>query len=354
MRCRKPQASRGQRGVRVVQQHGDCVKVIALAQVAIENGRARLVRNPDAVVQRFGECYASILDYTPAMPKAVGLVVFILLSALATSAQDGPLLVRRYVEGEQLQYLMKAQNDGGTYEVRINGIVKRLADTHFIEEFSFSDLMANGKSVTLSPSAQEFRAVITLRKGEPPFAAPDLSKAPRLVGPITDLLTFYSDLFLAMFEGNLRKPGDRFYVPNPIVPSWADGNVVVIGEDAIDFDITLTDMSAGVASLLIKHVPPAQPKIRIPAEWMRPPVADTPNNWVQVRKTKTGFAASIGKETFDVELRIDLADGKILAARMENPVTKITRECSNATLTDCGEARRDPTLRRIEMTLLRD
>jgi hypothetical protein len=86
---------------------------------------------------------------------------------------------------------------------------------------------------------------------------------------------------------------------------------------------------------------------------MRPPVADTPNNWVQVRKTKTGYAASVGKETFDVELRIDLADGKILSAKMDNPVTKITRDCADIALTQCGEARQDPTLRRIEMSLLR-
>jgi hypothetical protein len=199
---------------------------------------------------------------------------------------------------------------------------------------------------------QRFGSRSHYKKGVPPFTPPDLSKAPRLIGPITDLLTFYADLFLAMFEGELRKPGDRFYFQNPVVPSWADGNFNVIGEDAIDFDITLSDVRDGVAVLLIKHVPPAQPKIRIPAEWMRPPVADSSDNWVQVRKTKTGYAASVGKETFDVELRVDLADGKIVAARMDNPVTKITRDCTDLALTQCGEARSDPTMRRVEMTLV--
>jgi hypothetical protein len=286
------------------------------------------------------------------MPKAVGLVVFVLSSAFALSAQGGPVLVRRYVEGERLQYLMKGQNDGTTYEVRIIGVVKKGADGRLLEEFSFSNFISNGKPVALSPSAEAFRVGVRLQKGEPPFTPPDLSKAPRLIGPITDLLTFYSDLFLAMFEGELRNAGERFFFQNPVVPSWADGNFVVIGEDAIDFDITLTHMSAGVASLLIKHVPPAQPKIRLPAEWMRKPVADTPNNWVQVQKIKSRYVASVGKETFDVELRIDLADGKILSAWMDNPVTKITRECSDAALIQCGEARPDPTFRRIEMFLL--
>jgi hypothetical protein len=73
---------------------------------------------------------------------------------------------------------------------------------------------------------------------------------------------------------------------------------VIIGEGAIDFDITLTDVA-----------------------------------------TRDGIA---------------LADGKILSAKMDNPVTKITRDCSDEALTRCGEARPDPTLRRIEMALIRD
>jgi hypothetical protein len=85
---------------------------------------------------------------------------------------------------------------------------------------------------------------------------------------------------------------------------------------------------------------------------MRAPVAETPNNWVQVRKTATGFAASVGKETFDVTLNVEILSGKILTAQMENPVTKVTRACSDATLTQCGDAQATPILRRIELSLL--
>jgi hypothetical protein len=169
-------------------------------------------------------------------------------------------------------------------------------------------------------------------------------------------MTFYSDLFLAMHQGALRKAGDHFYFPSPTTASWADGTAVVLGEDHIDFDITLTavDTASDVATLLIKHVPPSAPKIRLPADWMSARVADTPNNWVQVRKTATGFAASVGKETFDVTLNVDISNGKILSARMENPVTKVTRACSDAALTQCGDAQATPTLRRIELSLLRE
>ena len=265
------------------------------------------------------------------------------------------LLTRRYVEGDRLQYLMKAQNNGSTYEVRVTATTKKAADGRFVDELAWSDMVVNGAPRALAATSQAFRLAMTLEGGAP-FELPDLSKAPGLIGPVTDVLTFYSDLFLAMHQGALRTAGDHFYFPNPIAASWADGAAVVLGEDHIDFDITLTavDRASDVATLLIKHVPPPAPKIRLPADWMRAPVADTPNNWVQVRKTDTGFAASMGKETFDVKQSIALSNGKILSATMDNPVTKVARVCSDAALTRCGDAKLDPTLRRIEMSLLRE
>jgi hypothetical protein len=72
---------------------------------------------------------------------------------------------------------------------------------------------------------------------------------------------------------------------------------------------------------------------------------------VQVQKEGDLFLASVGKETFDVELRIDLKTGAIRAATMHNPVEKITRECTDAALTACAEPHPMSILRRIEMRL---
>lgn len=82
---------------------------------------------------------------------------------------------------------MKGQNDGSTYEVRLTAAVNKNADGRFFEEYAFSDLIVNGKPRPLSPA---FRVAITLEGGGPPFVPPDLSKAPNLIGPVTDLLTF--------------------------------------------------------------------------------------------------------------------------------------------------------------------
>lgn len=283
------------------------------------------------------------------------VAIVVAMAAWSAQAQDAPqtneLFRRHYVEGQQLQYLMRAENNGNKYQVRITATTKRRDDGRFVEELAWHELESNGKARPLSPAAEAFRLEVTLDGGQP-FVMPDLSKAPGLVGPVLDLLSFYSDQFLAIHQSSLRQRGDRVVVPIDLVPSWADGVNVILGEDHVHFDVTLTnvDVEARRAMLLVKHVPPAEPKIRIPAEWMRTPVAGTPNNWVQIRKRANRFEASVGRETFDVELTIDTADGSIVSATMDNPVTAITRDCADEVLSDCGDARATPTLRRIEMT----
>ena len=283
--------------------------------------------------------------------------IAVLSAAMDSPAQDSSaparLLSRRYRDGERLSYLMKGRNNDWTYQVRLTAVVKWRPDGQFVEEYAWADFISNGVPEPLTPASREFRQTVTLAGGLP-FTFPDLSKVqPALIGPVTDLLTFYSDLFLAIHAGQLREPGDRFFVANPTVASWADGTRVLIGEDSIDFDLHLTgiDKSRGVAMLLVKHVPPKAPKIRIPAEWMREPVAGVPNNWVQVRKEAGAYIGRVGKETFDVELTIRLSSGEILSATMDNRVEAVARECADLKLSDCGAPRPHPTVRRIEMSL---
>ena len=84
---------------------------------------------------------------------------------------------------------------------------------------------------------------------------------------------------------------------------------------------------------------------------MRAPVADVPNNWVQVRKLAGGrYIASVGKETFDAQIRLSVANGKIVSAGLDNPVEVFERECTDEALTQCGEGVRYQILRQIQIT----
>ena len=272
-------------------------------------------------------------------------------------AQDTPTapvtLARRYREGETLTYRMKGQNERWQYQIKAAGAVKKNQDGKFTEEYAWSDLMSQGKPFALTPASLEFRQVLSLAPDTPP-AVPNLSTVqPVLIGPITDLLTFYADLWLAAKTGQLTHAGDHFYQKMGGPASWADGTYVVLGEDSIDFDMLLkeVDRTRQVATLLVRHVPPDQPAVHLPADWMREPVADTKNNWVEVQKRDGKYIAAAGKETFDVNINVSLTDGKILSATIENPVKARERECEDAGLNKCGEAHPHDILRRIEIAL---
>ncbi|MFZ0797242.1 MAG: hypothetical protein WCA13_02025 [Terriglobales bacterium] len=269
---------------------------------------------------------------------------------------DSSLLRRRYREGEKLTYHMKGINEDWHYEVQADGIVKKDSAGTYFEQYRWSNLISDNQKAALSPASLDFRQQLTLDRNHN-SAFPNLSQVDsRLIGPITDFMNFYVDLRLAVRTGKLAHPGDHFYFKRSAANSWADGTDVLIGEDAIDFDLTLQDVnrSDNTATLVVRHVPPEKPEIRLPADWMRKPVADTANNWVQVRRTKNGkYLAGVGKETFDVEIKVSLADGKIVSGNLDNPVETIERECEDAALTRCSDPRPHPIRRQIEISLER-
>jgi hypothetical protein len=62
--------------------------------------------------------------------------------------------------------------------------------------------------------------------------------------------------------------------------------------------------------------------------------------------------AAVGKETFTVEMKISLPDGKILSASMDNPVETIMRMCDDEALTQCTPPQPHEILRKIEIALV--
>lgn len=261
---------------------------------------------------------------------------------------------RQYREGEKISYHMKATNkdhlETSSYEAQADGVVKKDAAGHFYEEYQWSGVVWNGQTAQVPAG---FRQILSLDPNSRP-QLPDLQHGgPDLVGPTLDLFTFYTDLGIALRNPALKAAGDHAYVKWGGPNSWAAGEGLILGEDSIDFDLTVqsVDHEKGTASLLVRHVPPPDPKIHLPAEWMHTPVADTPNNWVEVGKNASGeYRVSIGKETFDDVIVISLVDGRILSATMDNPVQVLERQCSDAALTACGKPIRYEIRRQIEIT----
>jgi hypothetical protein len=252
-------------------------------------------------------------------------------------------LARQYQVGEKIAYTISCINHARAktteYEARAEGAVQKDAAGVFVEQLSWTDLEINADQLRLSAASRAFHEPLSLAPGAKLSIPPLNNVQPDLIGPIADLLTFYADVKIAMNQKTLLHPGDHAYVKYGAPNSWADGKRVVAGEESIDFDVKLQsiDQANGYATLVVRHVPPAQPQIKLPAAWMTERVGDTANNWVQVEKTSDGkYIAGVGEETFDVQIQVALATGRILSALMENPVQVEERACSDAALTACG------------------
>lgn len=276
-----------------------------------------------------------------------------LVSAQMSAPGAGPL-TRHYREGETLTYHMVATNEDWHYTADASGTANKSASGSYSDEFRWTGMTSNGQPIALAPAMVQFRETLSLDPNLMP-SGPDLSKVdPRMVGPITDLMTFYVDEWLMNKIGILQHAGDHFYVPNPQVSSWADGSRVLVGKDHIDFDLNLQSIDQGkqTAVVVVHHVPPAHPNLEFPAAWMQAPVADTANNWVEITKTKDGkYEAGVGKETFDVTIIVSTADGRILSASMDNPVVTSVRECDDEALTKCGLAQAHTIHRHVTIAL---
>jgi hypothetical protein len=273
----------------------------------------------------------------------------------AGSALSTPL-ARQYQDGEKIGYTISCINHGRAktteYEARAEGAVHKDATGIFVENLSWTDLQINDDQMRLSAGSRAFHEPLSLATGSK-LAIPPLGKVqPDLIGPIVDLLTFYADVKIAMNQKTLLHPGDHAYVKFGAPNSWADGTHVIVGEDSIDFDVTLQsiDQANGYATFIVRHVPPAQPQIKLAAAWMKDRVGAAANNWVQVEKTSDGkYIAGVGEETFDVQIQVALNTGRILSAIMDNPVKVEQRACTDAALITCSSPERYTIHREINL-----
>ena len=270
-------------------------------------------------------------------------------------------LTRHYADGETLRYRIDGTHSmqgsiTDSYHAEADALVKESPEGVFHEELQWTHVQRMGRDVPLPPDSLGFRQSLSL---DPKFksSVPDLSRLnSSLYGPILDMLTFYSDYWLAVRKGLRLKAGDHAFVPYGKPSSWADGTRVVSGYDCIDFDLTVAavDPEGKTATLKVRHVPPTDICGSVPAEWMRKPVSDAQNNWFQVeKKGEDRYDAGVGKETFDAEVEILLPSGVIKSAAMFNPVELEQRTCSDAALSNCGAPEKVEIVRRITLALER-
>jgi hypothetical protein len=279
----------------------------------------------------------------------------------ALAAQDVPpdvnLLLRHYHEGEHLTYRVKGVPDWhGHDEVQADGIVKKDPDGTYFEEYEWSAPSDQGvavrQQISLDPNG---------KLALPSFTDADLW----LSYPMVQMWGIYIEVRLAV-KGKLTRAGDHFHFSFggpasclvgkqiPVTNLSKCGDDVLLAQFANDFDYTLKDVNRAndTATLVVRHVAPEIPDVKLPAEWMRKPVAGTPNNEVVVRKTGEGtYLTAVGKTTQTDEIVLSLSDGKILSATLDNPGEVVERECADSALTQCGEPQSRSVRARVEISL---
>ncbi len=293
-------------------------------------------------------------------PESMSMVLIVVLIQVApaiaaqqTATTTGTLHCR-YTDGAISHYLMTGNNDGWRYTIQATDVVKRDTNGRYYEEIGWSGLTSSAQQV-LTHASLALRQTVSLDDPASYMRVPNLANVqPLLIGPITDTLTVYSDLLLAM-KAKLVQPGQTAYVSRTTPNYWADGQRVLLGQDVVDFSLKVETVNPveHTETLLIRHVPPPALHVHLPAKWMQETNSVKPNNFVQVSKQDDGFTAEIGKETFDVRLVVDTRDGHILSAAMHNSVALTTRTCTDRELTQCGPQASKTTLREIAWKLVR-
>jgi hypothetical protein len=287
--------------------------------------------------------------------SAVLLLPAIVLLSAADPA-GSPTLRPHYRANDTVVYDMHGINADRAhtthYEAFGRAAVMQDPSGTFFEDVTWTGMNIEGVPLALTPGTVAFRQRLSLapdaKVGIPPLNVVQ----PNFIGPITDLLTFYVDVSLAMRMSALVHAGDHVYFPLGVPSSWADGTYTLIGQSAVDFDITLAsiDSTTQIATLVVRHVPPSVSKVKLPADWMQPPVGKLPNNWVEVEKTSGGkYAAEVGQETYEDTIRYSLTSGRIVGATMDNPVDVFARDCDDAALTVCGAPMRYRIRRQITL-----
>lgn len=188
------------------------------------------------------------------------------------TAKEAGILQRRYSDGGVSHYLMTGDNDGWRYTIQATDVVKRDTSGRYYEEIRWSDFTSNAQQ-TLTPPSLALRQTVSLDDPVSYMKVPNLANVqPLLIGPITDALTLYSDLLLAI-QAKLTQQGQTAYVSRTTPNSWADGQRVLLGQDVVDFSLKVENVNPTehTETILVQHVPPSALHVQLPAKWMQEP-----------------------------------------------------------------------------------
>ncbi|MGH9657136.1 MAG: hypothetical protein ACRD96_01255 [Bryobacteraceae bacterium] len=170
---------------------------------------------------------------------------------------------------------------------------------------------------------------------------------PRMVGPVTDLYTFFFAVSPRAGVTRAEGPGDVYVRPEPVMGDWSDGEQFLIGQDRTEVRIKLVSREPRLV-YETAFVPPAAGGLEMARDWMREPVCGpAPNNFQMVRRQGEQFVVLWGCEEFTTRTEMD--SGRIERATMNNVLRWRMRVCMDRELGRCFDQPNLSRRRRVEL-----
>lgn len=162
---------------------------------------------------------------------------------------------------------------------------------------------------------------------------------PAMVGPIGDLTTFLVSVSPSVGSGRIKRVGQRYRAPRPVIGRWTNKTNIKLGEDCVKTAITMTRLTPDRVEYTTTYSPPSKVCLKYAAPWMSKPVSKTglPNNIQQIRRAAGGkVSVMYGLERFTVKVAVERSTGKILSGTMDNELVVRIRALCVPDLSRCA------------------
>jgi hypothetical protein len=271
----------------------------------------------------------------------------LLLLALLVPLVDSFSFVRHYVPGQSYRYEIRERSQGSDREqvaVSKHTVMARDGVPYErIEWVSLSDSL-EGDLTALTRDVPP--AEISLRPGAD-FQFTKPAGNPRMMGAVTDLITFFTAVSPQMGVTVVKRVGETYVRPEVVIGDFADGKEFLIGRSCNGVAITLQALDAQTATYQTVLQPPDRGCPALSRDWMKAPVCgDTGNTFEMIRRQAPGFVAAWGCEKITIVSRVSRKTGAIVGAEMDNQLTWKMKFCMDEPLTQCS-ALPDVTKRRF-------
>ncbi|WP_127129911.1 hypothetical protein [Pseudoflavitalea rhizosphaerae] len=176
-----------------------------------------------------------------------------------------------------------------------------------------------------------------------------------MTGEITDFNTFFVAISPKLGINELHKPQDIFYKPERVKGNFSNGKDILRGEDCLTVTNTLLRTDYAHAWIKTEFKAPADTCLSFYSSDMKQPVTgDTINNFQMVRFAGPGKVNLFyGKEVFTIASTLDLKDGRLKAAAMNNTLRLNLKLNCNTDYTDCQNSFPFTIQRNVQLELVR-